>query len=416
MTFCKRVSKTASVVTDRPLLKKPRSLDGVLIFLPCLTYGGAERQGFALAQHLASAGHRVEVWGFPAPSGRAPLKADLNKAGIPWRELTSWPRLEWSFSRTPPDRHSLAGYRDQWREQLREFDKGVPQTRFEIVIPFTFWPCLIATLLLSSRADVVFWNHRGGDHDAGIHYSSFLVEQIQKHAPVFMANSRSGASFLRRVFKLRHTQVHHVPNVFLPDTDFGPEDAPRESRTDPMRVIQVANFFPEKDVETVVRALVFLQGHRPKVELHLVGYFPDPAREATVRRLCTDLGVQDSVFFHGGCDRQAVAELLRDAHIGLLSSVSEGAPNAVMEYMYFCLPIVATAIPGVCELLGSHEREGLFPVGDARSLARNVEAFAANPELRLTQGLRNRKRLDETYRAAHVLPVWSSLLEDVRAQ
>ncbi len=382
----------------------------ILIFLPCLTYGGAERQGFAVAQHLKSEGYRVTVWGFPSPSGQAPLKNDLDSAGIAWYEIAAWPTLDWTFSRLAIDSRWSRERFWGWSKQLATQSAKLPAERFDVVIPFTFWPCLIATLCLAARAGVVLWNHRGGDHDAGIDYSPFLVTQIKTRQPVFIANSQGGGAFLRRVFAVPDDKVAIIPNVFVPEVVFRKDDRRWHTPSNTIRLLHIANFFPEKDVETLVRACPLFADISPRIELHLVGYFPDPAQEAGVRQLCAELGADATIIFRGSLDRHGVTSLLRTADIGLLSSRSEGAPNAVLEYMYFCLPIVGTDIPGIRELLAPSNAQRLFPVGDAQALAARVRALATNPNLRLQLGAQNRTRLEETYVATRIFPMWSNLI------
>jgi glycosyltransferase involved in cell wall biosynthesis len=114
---------------------------------------------------------------------------------------------------------------------------------------------------------------------------------------------------------------------------------------------------------------------------------------------------------HGSIGRQEVFQLLLHSDIGLLSSKSEGQPNSVMEYMYIGLPVVATNIPGIREVVGEENEQWLFEVGDAEGLAGLITRLKENPVLRAELGLRNRRRIIEQFGPERVLPRWAELVE-----
>src|SRR5690606_15043714 len=78
-------------------------------------------------------------------------------------------------------------------------------------------------------------------------------------------------------------------------------------------------------------------------------------------------GLQDRVQFLG--QRQDVPELLHAADAIVLSSRTEGLPNALMEAMATGLPVAATDVGGVRELVTEDQTGFLAASGDARGLA-----------------------------------------------
>ncbi len=173
----------------------------VLIFLPCFTHGGAERQGAVLARYLRDEGHEVEVWGFPSLAASAPLKATLNSWALAYHELPVWPHLDWGFSRQPLTIRRLARRFIRWPQQLAAVERIMPKRRFDAVIPFTPLPCLVSVLLRRHfKARTVVWNHRGGFDPGGIDFSPFIVKALVSQRPTFVANSANGAEFIRQTF------------------------------------------------------------------------------------------------------------------------------------------------------------------------------------------------------------------------
>jgi glycosyltransferase involved in cell wall biosynthesis len=124
------------------------------------------------------------------------------------------------------------------------------------------------------------------------------------------------------------------------------------------------------------------------------------------------LGIKDLVEYHGPTPRSGVMRLLSQADIGLLSTRSEGQPNSVMEYMHAGLPVVATNIPGVRDVVGPENETFLFDVGDAEKLADLIGELKRDPELRHHLGLRNRERIATTLSPERILPQWAKLVED----
>ncbi len=98
--------------------------------------------------------------------------------------------------------------------------------------------------------------------------------------------------------------------------------------------------------------------------------------------------------FAGAVSPDDIERHLQEADIFLFSSESEGRPNAILEAMAAELPIAATDIPGVRELVG--EDGGLlFPVGDAQTLARGVETLLADPIAARSMGRRAGRKIKE---------------------
>ena len=153
-----------------------------------------------------------------------------------------------------------------------------------------------------------------------------------------------------------------VPNVVDTDT-FRPGDAVNHRR--PPRLITVGSLVEIKGHRHLVRALARLRERKQDVPLTIVG---DGPLRGALERYARDLGVADLVAFAGVLTKQRVAAALREADIFVLSSLWENMPCAVLEAMSTGLPIVATRVGGLPEVIG--RREGLLvPAGDPEALA-----------------------------------------------
>jgi glycosyltransferase involved in cell wall biosynthesis len=125
----------------------------------------------------------------------------------------------------------------------------------------------------------------------------------------------------------------------------------------------------------------------PEVTLAIAGDGPErPALERRVR----ELGLDGRARFLGSVERDAVLRLFRAADASLLTSSWENLPHAVLESLAVGTPVIATAVGGVPEVVRDGENGLLVPPEDADALARAVQRFFSETELR--RGLAERAR------------------------
>jgi glycosyltransferase involved in cell wall biosynthesis len=134
----------------------------------------------------------------------------------------------------------------------------------------------------------------------------------------------------------------------------------------------------------------------------IVGEGPDrPALEAEIERL----GIGDRVRLLG--ERRDVPELLGAADVFVLSSRSEGLPVSVLEAMVAGLPVVASRVGGVGELVEDEETGLLVAPGNPDELSTALERVLGDRELRRRLGAAGRERVErhfdlESFRRAHL--------------
>lgn len=143
------------------------------------------------------------------------------------------------------------------------------------------------------------------------------------------------------------------------------------------RVIgSVTRLVPVKDLPTLLRATAELMRRREDVWLVLVGR----GRErAALERLAGELGIAGRTVFAG--ERLDVAAFFELFDVFALSSLTEGCPNVVMEAMGFDLPIVATDVGGVPELVRTERTGLLVPARDWAALAAALGRVLEDREL-----------------------------------
>lgn len=154
----------------------------------------------------------------------------------------------------------------------------------------------------------------------------------------------------------------------------------------------VGRLNPVKRQEVLVRAFARLRAAIPDAHLVLVG--DGPSRDE-LRGLVAQLGVEDSVHFAG---YQAEPErFLQIMNVFALTSGMEGLPLSILEAWAVGLPVVASAVGGVPDLIAEGEDGFLFPSGDEEKLAAILADLLRNPERARQIGNAARRKVTEQY-------------------
>jgi teichuronic acid biosynthesis glycosyltransferase TuaC len=133
-------------------------------------------------------------------------------------------------------------------------------------------------------------------------------------------------------------------------------------------VVFVGQLVRVKGIDVLLRAWAGLSGRSGPAErrLVLIGEGPERAR---LEALADELGVRAQVSFLGVLPQQAVADRVAAADVLCLPSHSEGSPNVVVEALASGVPVVATRVGGVPELVRDGVNGLLVPPADAAQLA-----------------------------------------------
>lgn len=187
-------------------------------------------------------------------------------------------------------------------------------------------------------------------------------------AHTIVANAEAVASRLRREGVSRN-RITVVPNG-LDLSAYSPRVLPTALR----RVAMVANLRPGKGHDTLVEASAILLRRFPDAQFDLVG---DGSERARLEEMMASHGVRAAFTFAGHVEN--VAQRLRQADVFTLPSESEAFPNAVLEAMASGLPVVASDVGGIRELV-QHGRSGLLvPPRNPPALADAIGRLMAAP-------------------------------------
>ena len=169
-------------------------------------------------------------------------------------------------------------------------------------------------------------------------------------------------------------------------------------------LMQVARLDPIKDHATAVRAVGRAAERRGDVRLVIVG---EGAEAGPIDDLIRGLGLGDHVLRLGV--RSDVARLLGAADAVLLTSRSEGIPLTLIEGMAAGLPVVATRVGGVPEVVAEGETGLLAPAGDADALAAHILRLADDRDLRERLGRAGRERARTSFDEGRMIAAYDRI-------
>jgi len=303
---------------------------------------------------------------------------------------------------------SLPGTLDRLRQLVEREKIDVVQVFFEDSI-FVTWLAFLGRsrrpVLLSSRRDIGLgvglpWYHRLMDRVRPLALSSF---------DGVIANARAAARFTAETDRVPSRQITVIHNGI--DLDVAPHPRPEvfAGSGDALWIVIAANLNPVKHHELLIEAMARVRDAAPDrhVRALLLGAGP---REDALRALVAEHGLEDLVVFAGSVPD--VGPYLEHAHIGTLVSRREGLSNAILEYMKYGLPVVATDVGGNGELVDA-ENGALVPANDASTLAAAFLELITDDARREACGHASRSRVERTCSWDATLASYRATYEDL---
>ncbi len=168
-------------------------------------------------------------------------------------------------------------------------------------------------------------------------------------------------------------------------------------------LFHVSNFRPVKRIGDVVAIFAAVNREVP-CRLVLVG--DGPERSPAERRL-RELGLHDRVVFLG--KQEAFADLLAASDVFLLPSETESFGLAALEALSCGVPVVASDVGGLPEVVDEGETGFLAPVGDVAAMSARVLELLRDPARRRAFGARARARTLERFRLEPAIDRYEAL-------
>jgi len=249
----------------------------------------------------------------------------------------------------------------------------------DLLVPLTVVPNIWGRVLgRLAGVPAIIGNCRGA-RDCGLQHE-WLLRHLADHV---LCNAAALKERLTTVFHLPPAKVSVIRNgvntaIFTP-----PEARPTGSPV----ILCVARLDPVKDHPTLLAAFDRFAATHPLAELWLVG--DGPAEDAVRDHIAKCLYHDRIRLLPGQAD---LRPLYGRATVLVLSSRHEGLPNVVLEAMASGLPVVATAVGGLPELVADGVTGRLVPSGQPQALAEALGAILDDPAGSAALGAAARQR------------------------
>ena len=283
--------------------------------------------------------------------------------------------------------------------------KGLELLHVHYAIPHTS-SAYLAKKALGKEIKIVTTLHGTDVHLVGLDPSyKPIVEFSMQHSDRLTAVSES----LKRQ-TLEKFDIDREIEVIYNFVD--PEKYRRESQdeNEEKLICHVSNFRAVKRVQDVVRVFARVVRKTP-CRLCLVGEGPD---KSSVQELVKKLDLKDKVEFLGNI--QDTSRILRKSHLFLLPSEQESFGLAALEAMSCEVPVVASRVGGLPEVI-RHGLDGyLAEVGDLEAMTRYSQQILRNQALRKRLGCEARRRVLEKFTPQRIVPQYESLYQRALAK
>ena len=254
-------------------------------------------------------------------------------------------------------------------------------------------------LRLLCRFPWIGFAHGYIDDSAKNRFYNRVERLVLRQADGVVAVSGALRTLLTQHGVARH-RIRVIHNAIEP-SEAAPSTPDREIRlrhglTPGQKVIGViGRLNPEKGQMIFLRAMEKTIPHVPDVKALIIG---DGRDRSTLERFCRERGLGAHVLFLGF--QENIADYYQVLDLLVQPSFSEGLPNTVLEAMCFGVPVLATAVGGVPEII--QDGNGVMvPPNDPDSLAGKMIELLRDGGLRQAIGARGRSSLHPRFASDH---------------
>ena len=245
----------------------------------------------------------------------------------------------------------------------------------------------------------------GGEIYQDRHHPAFLplAEQVAERTDRLYTVSDHGQNHLLSRFPGLETKV----KTFRLGTA-EPFGLARPSQDGVLRLVTCAWLFPLKRPLLLARGIDHLLGRFPELRVQWTHFGDGPLRPELEDWVKDNLGGRVDLETRGDVPNQEVLEHYLANPVDLLvnTSTSEGLPVSIMEAMSFGVPVVATAVGGVSEIVSRDNGRLLSPNPSPAEIGRALAEFVPPSPRSRARRLASRRTWEEGYRAERNYPAF----------
>lgn len=377
--------------------------------LPPKDLSGAGEQVLQLAWGLKEAGCEVEVL------GRDGCGRNVSKRAFPWRARSAVRRMVREWRPDVVQVHESDGglvIRDLARLDgaSRPLLVALQQVSYvrerQAVRPLVDHDQNARVVARPVGSELLFRALRTPLHIA-------LGRLTARRSDLRLAPSRTTALEIEQDYGVEGVRV--VPNVTGAPLGARTAEAAQAADRDELSVAEpyvlaVGRLRLRKGMEILLQALARARARGHRLRLVVAG---DGERREALETLCQRLDLGAGVHWAGRCSRSEAARLRRRAVALVVPSTYEGMPLVALEAMNDGVPVIASAVSGIPEVVIDGETGWLVPPERSDALAGALIEAIRDPDAARVRGEAGRQRLDQRFRPHHAARKWFEAVRSV---
>jgi glycosyltransferase involved in cell wall biosynthesis len=368
----------------------------VLFAIDTLGSGGAQRQAVEIAVRLVERGEiaaRFVVY-HPDPF----FRPRLEQAGIEITQLPKSLRYDPFFPR-------------RMRADLRARPVDVVHA---FLLPPGMWSLLACRGMPRASRPALIASERN-DRIATSRFEAIVQRAVYRGADAVTVNAEPVAGEIERHLGVARERIRYIPNgIDLAGWDRAMRaECPLDLGPGLFHVGLVGRAAPQKHHELLIDALVRIERNVLRSwRVWLVGAGLDGERARRLQVRVRDAGLAEVVRF--ATEQRAIAAVMARLSLAVLTSRHEGFPNVVLEAMASSLPVIATRVGDVPNMIEPGRSGVIVPPGDAAALADALVAvFHMKPAEREALGRSARARVEECFAIDAIVSRYLELYREV---
>ena len=193
---------------------------------------------------------------------------------------------------------------------------------------------------------------------------SHVYARLREHGDVFLSisDSYNRKKLVEFGFDNRRIVTHRL-GVDVSNIEF----KVRQKSPSQLNIVTVARLHPEKGLEYGIRAIRELIARENKVKIQY-GIIGNGEHKAALNDLIVSLGMQSYIQLLGPLPTAEVIKWMHASHIFLLPSLAEGTPTVLLEAQASGMPVIATAVGGVGDIVSDGKSGFIVPPADVPAL------------------------------------------------
>lgn len=338
-----------------------------LFLLEDLCYGGTQKQNLALACRLD---RDLFAPGILTLTGPTDLDAAARQADVPLYHLGETRKVPSLF--------------------FARLGGMLKKLKPDILVPCTALPNIWGRLWgRFLNIPVIVGTVRGGGAPKRQH--EWL---LRRFASGIVCNSKALAQIMAGM-GVPAACLRYIPNGVDTEHFFPHERGQAQNQV----IVCVARLARDKDHLTLLKAFAMIAADFPRASLRIVGEGPEEGSLKNYLEQNFPAKLAGRVVFAGASADPALE--LDNADIFALSSIREGQPNVILEAMACGLPVCATSVGGIPEIVTTNGL--LAPARDAGAFAANLRTLLQNPQLGAQMGQYGREMAQRDFSFASMV-------------